>query len=157
VGIVTLSTSCASHADESSFNTFTASPTRTTPDPDGTALQPKQGCFSRAGSFPVRNFMSILNGTALSRTPVSGSTFGSRQRVHLDTRQIVVALLPICIVSQRSSAHGIPAPCVTMFGLNLSMTKSSSSQRSETHCLATSSLILFCTDTRLSSFAIKSG
>ncbi len=83
------------------------SPTRTTPSPPTTALHPKHALLFRAGSRPVRNFISTLYGTAASRTPVVGSTLGScgrvsvqaqacttqtertRQRVHFDTRENV--------------------------------------------------------------------
>lgn len=57
--------------------TNTASPTLTTPSPSGTPLQPTHGFSLSIASSPVRNFISTLNGTALSASPVSGLTFGS--------------------------------------------------------------------------------
>lgn len=57
--------------------THTQSPTFTTPSPVNIPLQPRQGVFGCDRSFPFRNFIIALNGTALSRMPVVVSTLGS--------------------------------------------------------------------------------
>ena len=58
--------------------TSTRSPTRTIPSPPTIALHPKHGLtWPGAPNSFRRNLSRTLYGTAASRTPVAGSTFGS--------------------------------------------------------------------------------
>ena len=58
----------------------TKSPTWMTPLPPKTPLDPKQGFSGLAESFPIRNFINTLYGTALSLIPLVGTTLGNQDQ-----------------------------------------------------------------------------